>query len=56
MCELEVLIRGGRESIDFVPLAVETLGGWHTEAIDTIKAIALAQGSICLALLYTKHL
>ena len=33
------------ESIDFVPLAVETLGGWHADAIDNIKAIALAQGS-----------
>ena len=33
------------ESIDFIPLAVETLGGWHAEAINHIKAIALAQGS-----------
>ena len=30
--------------IDFVPLVVETLGGWSQEAVETIKAIGRLQG------------
>ena len=30
--------------LDFIPLAVETLGGWFRDATDTIRAIGQQQG------------
>ena len=31
--------RCAREGITFLPLAVETLGGWHTSALDSIRRL-----------------
>ena len=33
-----------REGIAFIPLPVETLGGWHSKAVDQIRMLAKAQG------------
>ena len=33
-----------REGITFIPLPVETLGGWHSKAVDQIRMLAKAQG------------
>ena len=32
-----------REGITFIPLPVETLGGWHKKAVEQLKKIARAQ-------------
>ena len=37
-------VAGNRIDISFMPLAVETLGGWSQLAIDTIKSIGRQQG------------
>ena len=32
-----------REGLSFIPLPVETLGGWHNKAADQLKKLARAQ-------------
>ena len=32
-----------REGISFIPLPVETLGGWHKKAVDQLRKLARAQ-------------
>ena len=32
-----------REGIAFIPLPVETLGGWHDKAVDQVRKLARAQ-------------